>query len=845
MSSPSFRVWKGEWVTAKRKAPKTFSKARAVYAPLREDRIFGVDTESLTSCGKLKTLLTPVRFHDRDVMLKSPSGTKMFEALLQLISDEYGEPEKGPHRPSRTAQRPKAERTKRKGYACGRDGRRGNIVPVLAVWFNLPYDFGRLADDRRELLRAVATGSDSFHHIINNRLDLEVSKMIFGSSSSFEWFIRDHKRKSVARVLGIDLRGYWKSSLSAAAKATGGKQKIDIESLIDRVYEKPFEDFTTEEWRLFREYAGVDAHATLDLYHATVRLLCEVDSRVMRRTGVIPQSAPGAAAKIVFAKAFDCHPGITEWLRYPAWADQLGCDSYYGGRSFNARRGVVRPSPGGRKQGVVTRDLKSAYPFQLALLPDPVTLKCIRVKSSDDFEVDDYKGKYGVLRIDGESLDDRYPAFRVHSKLKRLQYVYGSFTNIAVTIPEIVIGVLSGALRVTKIHEGVVMEGSPENSFLRAGIRDFFRIKEDTTLDKALRDMAKLLANATYGKLVEVNTKDYFLGEKLIVPNFVAREDIARAFANIAANETGIKKDDVYLGNTDEQIETVWSEFKQLIQNLDMTGISAEKKQTLKLSCYVAALEHGQVESDGTSTTLSAFLRLGKPWKTGQYFMPLYGAQVTGATSAMLGLMARCTQALQGDTDSSHTVGNVDSGIDEYFQIMKEAGYPSPRLVDGKYTGGIDVPGMENLGAWEIESPAPSVESVLVRPKVYSHLYPDGSYKQARHGFAKFHSPSIEAILRDGSIPGEERGRLVQRQRQKEIHEAMKLMLSGKTVVYDTKSAPRKIREAVRAGTQVGEFVSREMVMTLTPDPNTWEDADGNIRWKRFGWEDDVALAAE
>ena len=112
---------------------------------------------------------------------------------------------------------------------------------------------------------------------------------------------------------------------------------------------------------------------------------------------MIPPSAPGASARIVFAKAFDQHPGLKQWEMYPTWADQMGLDCYFGGRAFCTKPGIY--------SRMATLDLKSAYPFQMALLPDPVTVRMIEVSPKDYSRlgkraakqfVQDWRGKYGV-----------------------------------------------------------------------------------------------------------------------------------------------------------------------------------------------------------------------------------------------------------------------------------------------------------------------------------------------------------------------------------------------------------------------------------------------------------------
>jgi len=777
------------------------------YEPIEPERVFAVDSESLTAGGQLRTLLTTLRFHDSDKAIETPDGRDMLEKLCATVCARFGI--KAGH-PSDTKQRP---RRRRPGSRRSRDGRKKTIPPVLSVWFNLAYDFGRLASDRHEVLRSVLAGADSYRVRISARYELEVSRMNFGSSSSFEWFIRDLHEKTIVRLLGIDLTGYWKTSLASAAKALGIVEKVDLEKMFGTKPEEFFrrhrESFSAEEWRLFRdEYALGDVETTLELYHRTVDLLRTVDARVVRRTGVIPPSAPGAAARIVFAGAFDAHPELRKecggpgcWERAPQWADQMGCDSYFGGNVFSTAPGV--------HSRMISLDIKSAYPYALACLPDPVTARYEYIKERNGFDVREWRGLFGVLYIDGEGLDDLHPPFRQHdAERKRLRYVSGVFEDRAVTIPEIVMGVLSGALRVDRIRRGVVMHGAPEKSFLRSGMVKFFGIKNDPTREKPLRDMAKLLANATYGKLVEVNASDYSLAEDLPIPRFLegakVASTLARIYAENGADELG---PDDYAGEGIQQADQVRRIFAE-----NMRGLPEEDRGGNAILAYVDALRAAGVEASKELVSVGDFMRANTRYRCGQYFMPLCASLVTGLTSATVRLLARCLGALQGDTDSVHVV-LPEGAACRADQPASELGLPGwdrfeRLLADAGY--GQRVPEVPELGQWFCESPGPSVESVLARPKVYSHLFADGSLKQAKHGFSKW--------------PDSKR----------ELHTMLRHFTLKGSATYTTKPAPRKLRAAGLTDQQVGEFIANEVTLVLAPDPNTWRDEHGNVRWLDF-----------
>lgn len=833
------KLWKGgAEIGAHFRGPDSFRRQKT-HDLLARERVFAVDTESLTSHGRLTTVLTPVHFHDRGVLVETKDGRGMLDKLFAAVFARDGFAVLDEH-PSFTKQR---EPRTRKSGATKRDGDRQTIEPVLSVWFNMPYDFGRLASDIPHILRSVAAGAPSYRVQISDRFELEVRRMIFGSAPSFDWRIRDVQAKSIVRMLGIDLTGYWKTSLARAAKSLGVAEKIDIESQIEGVYEKALETFTPEEWHLFKLYGLGDVKTTLELYHKTAELLTTIDAGVVRRTGVIPASAPGASAKIVFSKAFTCHPEIDAWHRYPTWADQMGARAYFGGRAFCKRPGIFTR--------MKTLDLKSAYPLQLALLPDPVTVKMSREHAAryatDAAFLRAYRGRYGVLCVSGESLDDRMPAFREHDATRsgRLRYVAGAFVKQWVTIPELVIGVVRGALRIDCVHDGVTMNGSPDKSFLRAGVADFFAIKEDVQNDQALRDMAKLLANSLYGKLIEVVLQDYLIAERIPCARFTAHAEVCEAIAALFASAGDPDNlEALYWGDTDAQRETARAFYDRCPLHMH----TPDKRGAEAIAAYVEALEWAKVPQDpGGYVTINEFVRSHKAYKCGQYFMPLYAAQVTGATSAMVGLMADCLDAYQGDTDSVHcplpegATSLTDlPGYDRYFALMNEAGYPSPRLVNGVIEGGV--PGIPSLGTWEEETSNASEESILVRPKVYTHCFPEGTkdpkgkavtFKQAKHGFARFHTDAIEQAARDPSIPREEREKRLTTLRASELHEGMRTLYQTGAYAYNARRSPRKLREAIRSGLPVGEFISRPMAMTLAPDPNTWRDNEGFVHWTK------------
>jgi hypothetical protein len=826
----TFRIWKnGEVVSAEGPSSDMFH-AEKPWDPIDPKRVFSVDTESLTVNGQLRTVINTAQFHDSGVIFEATEDghEQCFVRLLEEICKRFSSP------------------SKREWFTLKNGAKRNREVipePCLSVWFNLPYDIGRLLAEHRIVLRSIASGSSEYRTKVNERFEIEVLRFHLGNAANFDWIVRDRKLKRIVRVLGLDLTGYWKRSLGSSAKAMKITEKVDIvNKLGNDVYSRPFERFTHDDWKAFCDYAMGDVQTTLDLFHATTKVISSFYPGVLKNTGVIPNSAPGAAAKIVFNHAFE--DGLESWRRPPEWADQMGCDAYFGGRVF-----CIKP---GRHRNMAIVDLKAAYAFQQCLLPDPVQAKYHAVRSAKGFDVDEWAGRYGVLYVSGRCTDDLYPAFRTHdaSQHGRLRYVFGRFCNIAVTIPELVIGVLRGALSISNIHKGYWIQGSNKTSFLRKGIQRFFKVKEDKSLDDALRELAKLLGNSNYGKLIEVQDTDYLIAEKIPVPPFEGKERVADTIARIYAwNGPNADSEGLYWGSGERAEDA-----KRVYQQTVNTKYSADRAIHAVIS-YIEALvitQSVRTSREGETISLAEFLRTTKRYSCGHFFMPSYASQITGATSAMVGLMAHTCGALQGDTDSVHVqlpdscddVRKTD-GFQQYFEIMKLAKYPSPIFRDGKYEGGLrDTP---QLGAWECETEGGSVESLLLRPKVYSHKLEEKtggiSYKQAHHGFARFWTGALDKVaasrvtgLSDEEARKEEKriSKEMKRVKGEELHRAMGELLDSGTFDYISRKAPVKIKEAIRRGVEPGEFLSREMKVVLTSDPNTWTDREGIIRWKPF-----------
>lgn len=809
-----YRMWKnGESVLVQSDGKDLFEKNDDHVMPISADRVFAVDTESAFKRGELVTDLVQIAFDGETIVLDDEeSRVRILERFLYEVLKRYGVPA---GRLSRTKQR------KRRPRSIGipkRDGRRSKVPLVLSVWFNLPYDIGRLFSKTDEL-RAIHAGADAFIMKLGGGLSIEWLRYVDKSAAQFHWMIRDVDQDLVCNLFGLDLTGYWKCSLHAAATALGGEGKDDLEAIVPLVHERPFESFSTFERGARRSYAVKDVEQTAFVYRRTVDELMRIDPRVIMKNGLIPPSAPGAAAKIMFARAFDAHPNIDHWRRPPLWADQLGANAYFGGRAFAARPGIYL------RGGLQTLDLKSAYPAAMAMLPDPVTAEYLPVRKRD-FDLDRFRGKYGVLVVSGRCHDARYPAFRTHTPMTgRLRYVAGNFHKVAVSIPELVIGACRGALDISEVHDGVVVEGSCSSSFMRRTVLELYDLKEREG-KSPLGMLAKLFMNSPYGKLIEVVVRELRTHGALAVPSFT--NHIPEIAASIVRLDIEPDADPAALFFAEDEGKA--SELRALYELRTDPGVQA----------YVDTLSTFHAYDGGVA--LRDFVHKARTWRTGRYFMPIYASQITGFVSAQLGAMASCVDALCGDTDSVHfpCVGAVeeDPRLGAYWAIMAHAGYPAPRP-------GHDIREGCSLGRWAADSPGASVESVIVRPKVYSHKFvsPDGavSYKQAFHGLAKFTCVEAEMVRKDGSRPREERDALARALRQENLHEQMKALLRNEPVAYLTKPSPRRGRAAAISGETVGEFSSRIVAINNPPVFGTTLEPSGWVRWDEESFAESMA----
>lgn len=615
-------------------------KLPKIYERLSADRIIGLDTESFQNRdygaewrkrlarydGGLRTNLIPLDFADpsRNVVLETREYEHPITPVLRHLWS-LADPELYP---SWTKQRPKRERTD----GNHRDGRRQWVEPVVLIMFNLGYDLGRLVRNHPQFRRAITSTMDSIKVQIDE-FEIEVAQLTpSGTAASFEFYVRYDGK--IMRLIGRDAWAYIKSTLDEAAECFLNEQKDELDKA---TFNRLWEELTESELARLKEYAAKDARLTRELYEMLITLLTSIDKHVICKNGILPKSAAGAAAKMMFSMA-----SREEWSRPPHYTMEMGALAYSGGRVFNRMQGYY--------ENINVFDVDSMHMFNMAQLPDPCTCEYIDIEPGV-YNHKQWRGQYGVMLIDGEGLDQYYPALRDHDeKNQRPRYIYGSFPKILATIPEIVIGVESGRLRVDHVYGGIWMKGSSKDSFLRRFALKMYDLKQQYAKGTPMYILAKLLGNAAAGKLAEVLMDRPFIETSSCG---VMLPDVPQ----VRSKQFYKQLQEVYIQGGENGLENSLGE---------LTKQYPDAKKTISVR---EVIEHN-IPNIG---------------KAGAYYLPMHASQITGMASARLGLAAACTNAISGHTDSLFVIGDQSEGFKKFHEIERAAGYESPETGMGSF----------------------------------------------------------------------------------------------------------------------------------------------------------------
>lgn len=530
-------------------------------------------------------------------------------------------------------ERPGLPRTK-KG-ATYRDGRRRAPKPVLLVTHDLNRLLGRLLRTNAKFRKAVRAGQR--RELVNiGEYEIEIAQLNVGgaSSCSAEFYIRwgeyhekerdpQTKRfvrkstRQVMRLIFFDLNGYLKNVPDQ-----------ELQNFLEVDASPPVPEL--------REYVAYRSMTSRKSYIRLKNLLTDIAPEVIRRNGTLPQSIAGAGIKIALSHM------ETEYIDAPTQrVSQMGALALYGGRSFfhNPRENI------GYHDRLSLYDGKSWHGFIMTQLPAIETVQYRDIPPSQAFNVDDWRGKFGVMCVSGVSLDSQNPPLVKHNiKESRLEYIRGSFTREYATIPAIMLGIVSGRLKVTAIHDGIVLDGTAGHGMLHNFTTELYARKESCAPGSLQSQIIKELINVVPGKLAEVKTNRPYVdpdARNYHVPEHLTPQDI-KDLTN------------AYIDGQD----TLYDKSQELLEREDTTGV--------RFGDHLAR-------------------HLGYGATTGCYYNPMIASQIWGMSSAMLALAAFTTGAISGYTDSLIVDHDPHEGLAEYRRLVRLAGYLAPEEGIGSF----------------------------------------------------------------------------------------------------------------------------------------------------------------
>lgn len=714
--------------------------------PIPLNLIYGVDSESLFNENRdLKTVAIPYYAGDKEECLtyeQINKYTNPFESFLDVVFDRHAQPEQGKHRPSYTKIR--GEHGKR------RPGRH-KLPFILLVWYNLEYDIARMFAPDSNFWRGVKTGHDGVKLFLG-KYEMEIRHhLLFGSAPHFDYIFRHDGW--ILEIKALDMWGYWKAGLDVTAKALGveGKEDFDTE-----LFDRELETLKPEEWQSLYKYAKKDGRTTRSIYLKTAELLSSISMTVYCK-GILPPSAPKAAARICFGglKYEDLRPS-------PVGAIQHALNGYHGGYVYALRRGYL--------SDVTIIDRKSAYPTILKMLPNPESVTYHPIKKGTIFN--SLIGRIGFVVADFTESNRVHPCVSLFGNDGRTMHPHGELKQVTISIPELAVGVLTGSVTDVKIYSGFYIKGEQGGIFYDF-IEKVYGLKNNAESKSPMYQVAKLLMNALYGKLIEIHDLEapliYDSDFDLIVP----------------AND-----DEVY---RDLLLETY--------ANDDMKGFE----------------EVCEKYKNGAFTTFGNYLS-SDICTVGSYFTPVYASLVTALQRSWVVLVSRALDGLFGDTDSICTQLNKDSGVFK-ARIIK-ADILARQIGIGRVVEGNE------LGDYEVEVCGGG--GWLSGIKQYFFYNPNGKPKCAHHTLIK---PDID-LGEISYLPKKIQG-AIRKERVLEFYrKAIKTLSEGNAFSYTGASSPVKLKTSLQRGKDFGVFEKQSRTINAKHDDRLNEISNGVFEWK-------------
>ncbi len=744
--------------------------------PIGVERIIGVDTESLTVNGELKTVLIPYSSTFGDVCQSKPIDPDIdpIQLICDFTIEKFGK---------------YFENIKEYRLISRADkGMRETLLPVLWVFYNLEYDLQRLFQSDSAFFRFLRQGrSDLF--IMTGKYKIQIVNCNpSGSAPSFQFIIIDTELQKAARVYGMDMWGYWKTGLDNTAKKLGVGEKLNDE-ISKEWFQIPLEEWTPTMWDAFVRYGGKDANLTRGIYIATAKLLGSFSEAVFNRVGLLPPSAPAAAARLAFSFASE-----EEWKRPAKIYEQLALDAYHGGYVAMLRRGYV--------EGITVSDLHSAYPSAMMLLPDPCRMECAMLPPSIWTSIPNGVKKHNCMGFVRASFtikeDVLFPSISMNNK-KHTLHQTGHYEKFAISLNELSALFDLGQIARADIHEGFMIIGSSSTSFLRKFVEYFYEIKEGAEKDDPVYLVAKLLMNSLYGKLIEVHE-----------PNLPAVQHNPDLYEWI-----------VFDPKPNKETKKQFQKASQIYVTDGMEGLYNFSRMNKMAYIQYSGNDHITLDEMKNKVRVKDIL-VDQQSYTGAYFLPIHASLITAMTRAKLVIMLNCFDAIGGDTDSM--VNYMKPKTPEWIAAEEKANQYSLNAGCGsvKDDAGLLGYGVEMVGG----------KGYVAGIKQYTLQAEGYKPKLAHHAITD--PPDSNWEIEDGKNEGEKRSKA----RKTFCRDAVKLLATGNLVTYTTRSKPRRLRESLLRGDgKYGIFLTRERTVTPKEDERLQRlkvDELGTIhfRWK-------------
>jgi hypothetical protein len=633
--------------------PHTMPKA---YARLPQERFVGVSTISFPNKDKSRTTMAAMESSKWSDLPVPTAYVSNFEEMLDVLSDYFWVEEENP---SDTA--PRGKRLQPKRGREYKSGRRQYVPPVVLLFHRLEDDVMNIFGSDERFERLLMTGREKPVDIPIGKRTAEISDWHpNGSAPSFEFYIRwdghwvdvpykngaIHRQWSgkIMRIIGRDIWAYLKEKLLDCADAF--LKDVPLTELPKSWLERYYKSFEPEELELIKKYLAQNAHAIRLLYDELMKFLIAIKPAVtddgqetgivITRSGLLPKSVASASMRIATSLS-----DKAEWYLPPKWAMQMGSLTSAGSRIF-----CVKP---GEYEGINEYDITMMEPWLYTIIPSPtIPREDYKRISEQPFIVDDWKGKWGNILISGHApkLPKAYRAIRVHNPItERLDYIEGDFEQVWTTIPEAVIGVLSGRLQITQIHDGCLIDSTSYGSYMAAFAYLMYQLRNQFPAKSLQYNLIKQLAVSPSGKSQETNKNHQFI-------------DPRKGFEPIPRESLPFYLD----------VEEAYINGEEPFRNI-VREINQQAREPDNQIRFFEAVQYNANYSQ----------------QAGAYYNPVYGSQIKGAGSAILGLFAYHTNAPYGNCDGLFTIGDQTKGFQISRQIMREAGYPMPETGLGAF----------------------------------------------------------------------------------------------------------------------------------------------------------------